>query len=86
MVEILSPSTRRFDLTLKRQIYAEMGIPSYWSVDIAVPSVLVLELAVPVREVDREESGRDRGGARSERLNRFERCPSSGCDARAVAT
>jgi hypothetical protein len=32
-----------------------MGIPSYWSVDIAVPSVLVLELAVPVREVDREE-------------------------------
>jgi Uma2 family endonuclease len=45
VVEILSPSTRRFDLTLKRQIYAEMGIPSYWIVDIAVPSVLVLELA-----------------------------------------
>ena len=45
VVEILSPSTRRFDLTLKRQIYAEMGIPSYWLVDIEVPSVTVLELA-----------------------------------------
>lgn len=46
VVEILSPSTRRFDLTLKRQIYAEMGIPSYWLVDIEVPSVTVLELTV----------------------------------------
>jgi Uma2 family endonuclease len=45
VVEILSPSTRRFDLTLKRQIYAEMGIPSYWLVDIEAPSVTVLELA-----------------------------------------
>lgn len=42
VVEILSPSTRRFDMTLKRQIYAEMGIPSYWLVDIEAPSVLVL--------------------------------------------
>jgi Uma2 family endonuclease len=47
VVEILSPSTRRFDLTLKRQIYAEMGIPSYWLIDIKEPSVLVLELARP---------------------------------------
>ena len=45
VVEVLSPSTRRFDLTLKRQIYAEMGIPSYWLVDIKEPSVLVLQLA-----------------------------------------
>ena len=44
VVEILSPSTRRFDLTLKRQIYAEMGIPSYWLVDIDAPSMTVLEL------------------------------------------
>src|SRR4051812_24919835 len=47
VVEILSPSTRRVDLTLKRQIYAEMGIASYWIVDIKEPSVLVLELARP---------------------------------------
>jgi Uma2 family endonuclease len=46
VVEVLSPSTRRFDLTLKRQIYAEMGIPSYWIVDIEQPSVTVLELEV----------------------------------------
>jgi Uma2 family endonuclease len=44
VVEILSPSTRRFDLTLKRQLYAEMGIVSYWLVDIEEPSVTVLEL------------------------------------------
>ena len=45
VVEILSPSTKRFDETLKRQLYAEMGIPSYWLVDITEPSVQVLELA-----------------------------------------
>ena len=45
VVEILSPSTRRFDETMKRQVYAEMGIPSYWMVDIRTPSVLALELA-----------------------------------------
>jgi len=44
VVEILSPSTRRFDQTLKRQLYGELGIPSYWLVDIEVPSVTVLEL------------------------------------------
>jgi Uma2 family endonuclease len=44
VVEVLSPSTRRLDETLKRQVYAEMGIPSYWMVDIGEPSVLVLEL------------------------------------------
>ena len=44
VVEILSPSTRRFDLTLKRQLYAEMGVASYWLVDIEAPSVTVLEL------------------------------------------
>jgi Uma2 family endonuclease len=35
VVEILSPSTRRFDLTVKRQLYAEFGVASYWIVDIA---------------------------------------------------
>ena len=45
VVEVLSLSTRRLDLTLKRQLYAEMGIPSYWLVDIKEPSVVVLELA-----------------------------------------
>src|SRR3954453_9084734 len=44
VVEILSPSTRRFDQTVKRQIYGEMGIPSYWLVDITGPSIEILEL------------------------------------------
>jgi Uma2 family endonuclease len=44
VVEVLSPSTRRFDETVKRQVYAEMGIPSYCTVDITGPAVLALEL------------------------------------------
>lgn len=44
VVEVLSLSTRRFDLTIKRQLYAEFGIPSYWLVDIEEPSVTILEL------------------------------------------
>jgi Uma2 family endonuclease len=44
VVEVLSPTTRRFDETLKRRLYAEMGIPSYWLVDIEEPSLTVLEL------------------------------------------
>ena len=43
-VEVLSPSTRRFDLLLKRDRFQQAGIPSYWLVDPDVPSVTVLEL------------------------------------------
>jgi Uma2 family endonuclease len=32
-VEVLSPSTRRLDLTLKKSRLAEAGCPSYWAVD-----------------------------------------------------
>ncbi|MEO0761523.1 MAG: Uma2 family endonuclease [Pseudomonadota bacterium] len=31
--EILSPSTRKFDLTEKREIYARSGVPHLWFVD-----------------------------------------------------
>lgn len=44
VVEVLSPSTRRYDQTLKRRVYAGMGIGSYWLVDVAEPSIQVLEL------------------------------------------
>jgi len=44
VVEILSRSTRSKDLVLKRSVYAEIGIPSYWIVDTSEPSVLILEL------------------------------------------
>ena len=43
-VEVLSPSTRRHDLALKRRVYAEGGVASYWICDPGEPSVTVLEL------------------------------------------
>jgi len=41
---VLSPSTRRVDLLLKRDRLQEAGVASYWLVDPEVPSVRVLEL------------------------------------------
>lgn len=43
-VEVLSPSTRRIDLHLKRARYEAAGCPSYWVVDPVEPSVTVWEL------------------------------------------
>ncbi len=43
-VEVLSPSTRRFDLLLKRDRYQEAGVPSYWLVDPDEPAITVLDL------------------------------------------
>jgi len=44
VVEVLSPSTRRRDLLVKRSIYAEAGVPSYWLVDPVEPALTVLSL------------------------------------------
>ena len=44
VVEVLSPSTRRWDGTAKRSAYEDAGVPAYWIVDPSVPSVTVLEL------------------------------------------
>ena len=41
---MLSPSTRAKDLLLKRGLYEDSGVGSYWVVDPHVPSVLALEL------------------------------------------
>jgi Uma2 family endonuclease len=43
-VEVLSPSTRRFDLILKRSRYEAAGTPSYWLVDPDMPSLTAWEL------------------------------------------
>ncbi len=43
-VEIISPSTRRKDLFLKRSKYQDGGVQSYWIVDPDAPSITVLEL------------------------------------------
>ncbi len=44
VVEVLSPGNRGADLVRKRALYADAGCPSYWIVDPAEPSVLVLAL------------------------------------------
>lgn len=43
-VEVLSPSTRSKDLLLKRQLYADAGVPTYWIFDPEAPSLTVLRL------------------------------------------
>jgi Uma2 family endonuclease len=43
-IEILSPSTRRRDLVLKRARLESAGCPSYWVVDPEVPSVMAWNL------------------------------------------
>lgn len=44
VIEVLSPTGRTQDRVLKRAIYQQHGVPSYWIVDPDVPSVVVLEL------------------------------------------
>lgn len=43
-VEVLSPTTRRIDLLLKRSRYESAGVASYWVIDPDVPSLTVFEL------------------------------------------
>ncbi len=43
-VEILSPATRSKDLVLKRRLYEEAGVASYWIFDPAKEQLTVLEL------------------------------------------
>ncbi len=44
VVEILSPSTRRRDLVLKRRLYESRGVGEYWIVDPRAATVEVLRL------------------------------------------
>jgi Uma2 family endonuclease len=34
IVEVLSPSTARYDRVIKRQLYQRTGVPTYWIVDL----------------------------------------------------
>ena len=58
-VEVLSPSTRRVDLTLKRSRYEAAGCPSYWAIDPDEPSLTAWRLEdgeyVEDAHVDRNE-------------------------------
>ncbi len=46
VVEVQSPSTRLFDLNLKKSVYEKFGVPSYWIVvpDPARPQLTAFEL------------------------------------------
>ncbi|MHB8262940.1 MAG: Uma2 family endonuclease [Acidimicrobiales bacterium] len=44
VVEILSPSTMIYDKGDKRNCYETLGVPSYWIVDPAAPSLIALHL------------------------------------------
>ena len=56
VVEILSPGTRRRDLTTKRELYARFGVREYWPVDPDKRTVETLAIVgdsyqlLPVRE------------------------------------
>jgi Uma2 family endonuclease len=43
-LEVTSPQSRRTDTLAKRSRYEEGGVPNYWIVDPAEPSILALEL------------------------------------------
>lgn len=45
VVEVLSESTRRYDLVKKRGFYIETGVPEYWVVDGEARTVLVITAA-----------------------------------------
>jgi Uma2 family endonuclease len=44
VVEVLSPGSATVDLTLKRRLYEEAGIPAYWLVEPEHPALTVLQL------------------------------------------
>jgi Uma2 family endonuclease len=46
-VEVLSPSTRTYDLGIKRRRYAENGLPELWIVDPKAATALVLRRSAP---------------------------------------
>jgi Uma2 family endonuclease len=60
VVEVLSPGTWRYDAMVKRGVYEEAGVASYWMFDPKIPSLLVSELVAGqfkevARAVGREE-------------------------------
>jgi Uma2 family endonuclease len=44
VVEVLSRSTRLYDLGTKRLAYEHLGVPAYWLIDPAKPELIVLRL------------------------------------------
>ena len=57
VVEVLSPSNRIYDLTLKRELYQSLSVPAYWVVDPAAMTLTALRLAGGVFETEFEGGG-----------------------------
>ncbi len=55
VVEVLSPSTARYDRFTKRRLYQEVRIPAYWIVD---PNTCAVEIWTPEDELPRVERER----------------------------
>ena len=59
VVEVLSPSTRTFDETVKARLYAEAGVPEYWLPDPLARTFRVLVLRGGAYEaLEPDEQGR----------------------------
>jgi Uma2 family endonuclease len=59
VVEVSSPSTRKRDLTKKRDLYERFGVPEYWFVDLDADRVEVYRREggafAPPKILDRDE-------------------------------
>lgn len=53
VVEVLSPGTEEYDLTTKRDLYARLGVQSYWIVDASRKVVVELTLGRDQRYTER---------------------------------
>ncbi len=63
-VEVLSPSTRRKDLVLKRSKYEECGVQSYWVIDPKAPSLVALDLVDGAYVTSADVAGDERAALR----------------------
>lgn len=54
-IEVLSPSTRRYDRFTKRRVYQEFGVPWYWMVDIEARVVEIWTPGVTFPAMEREQ-------------------------------
>jgi Uma2 family endonuclease len=59
VVEVLSPSTRIFDLNVKLRVYGQSGVKHYWVVDVEVPSLRVYEAEADELRLVAEVTGED---------------------------
>lgn len=59
IVEILSPSTRRRDLTIKKSLYQTLGVPAYWIFDPDVPALTMLTLTDGIYQLDTKLVGHE---------------------------